>query len=56
MLPGLSTTRFKPGRVSVIQLFDALITRLRCKHQYRHSHSKPGIPVCKCCRKRKPTP
>jgi hypothetical protein len=35
MLPSLSTTRFKPGRISMIQLFDALITRLRCRNQAR---------------------
>jgi hypothetical protein len=35
--------RIQGRRKSLIRLFDALITQLRCKHQYRYSRSKPGI-------------
>ena len=40
----------------MIQLFAALISQRRCKHQSRYSRSKPCIPVSKSCRKCKPKP
>jgi hypothetical protein len=43
-------------RKSLIQLFDALITQLRCKHQNRYSRSKPGTLLGKIGRKRNPKP
>jgi len=48
--------RIQGRRKSLIQLFDALITQLRCKHQYRHSRSKPATLIGKIGRKRKPKP
>ena len=48
--------RIQGRRKSLIRLFDALITQLRCKHQYRYSRSKPGNLIGKIGRKRKPKP
>jgi len=48
--------RIQGRRKSLIQLFDAVITQRRCKHQNRYSRSKPGTLIGKIGRKRKPKP
>ena len=48
--------RIQGRRKSLIQLFEALITQLCSKHQYRHSRIKPATLIGKIGRKRKPKP
>jgi hypothetical protein len=37
-------------------MFKTLLQRLRCKHEYKFSRSKPGTLVCKKCHARKGKP
>tara|TARA_R110000787_G_scaffold226347_2_gene334107 strand:- start:726 stop:839 length:114 start_codon:yes stop_codon:yes gene_type:complete len=37
-------------------MLKTLLQRLRCRHEYKYSRTKPGTLVCKKCRARKGRP